>query len=1015
MGQRRILVIGSQCDALGPLNFLPELAKQLYDVFTNPNIGMCVSALEGQKGLLIDQGSSEVRAAIKTAFNHASQKGDTLIVALIGHGVSVEDDDFYYMAKDSSAQPDSEIAVQLVQILKESYRQNSFIDGLIVLVDTCHAGVAAMAAAEHLARRVKFSTRCEIMTATGSDPAFGGCFTRVLIDTLKQGISKKRGDTLLCIDFFGLVKQKQACGAKQVPRRISIDADEGLFLAKNVALAAKQHPWVKMGMWSEIERHTQCFQPTPQLRALVEASADQQCLALVGKTGSGKSALMAGLARPEVTEGQVPEGFLQAIIFLSQATDSATLASELSHQLQISVEGFADALNAFQASILPDEFNKMDLMQRSVVAPLRRLPQTQLIRIGVDSLDQLPDSASLGVYRALNSLTQEADLTHVRLVVSSRPDTNLPVRAKVQELGQASDDELMAYLIRHDVPSAYRQAILEQAEGSWLIASLLADLAMKANLEPDELPSELVKIYDRLLEDAEATQRNIRWREQLRPVLSVLAISGIGPVLPIALLCKASQRLGGPAKLSHIRDILVDLRGFIDRRSPGTEEECDGLFHATFGEYLRNAGEGLFSVDVREAKAALVNAIAELAPMEQNDPNNPIHQYAATIEAQLLWALEKRNQALTSLSQRESNNPSENLTRWDSWYKFIAKNLKPENLTLLQTRYQIARYTGKSGKLEEALKLFRQLLEDQKKVSEKNQNICHGELYKLMLQTRLKISTYTGYIGDFGKSQELCQKLLSDLEQVLGKDDRETLRARLNIAANYHDSGNVKKALELCEDLLVDQLRVLEKDDEDILRTRLNIASYTGDIVDVTEDLIERKKLLQLNQQLLLDQERILGKEHPHTLLTRLNIAIETSEIGNAKEALKLCDQLLLDQVRVLGKDHPSTLLTRLNIADINSDIGNTKKALQLYEKLLTDQERVFHSKHHNQILITRCNIADVTARLGDTRKAIDLYDELLPDMERALGKNHPNTIRTRKLRDHLKGTSKNRFELRSQ
>ena len=36
MSERRILVIGSQCDALGRLDFLPQAARELYQVMIDP-------------------------------------------------------------------------------------------------------------------------------------------------------------------------------------------------------------------------------------------------------------------------------------------------------------------------------------------------------------------------------------------------------------------------------------------------------------------------------------------------------------------------------------------------------------------------------------------------------------------------------------------------------------------------------------------------------------------------------------------------------------------------------------------------------------------------------------------------------------------------------------------------------------------------------------------------------------------------------------------------------------------
>ena len=770
MGQRRVLVIGSQCEALPHLEFLPELAKQLYEVLVNPKIGMCVSALDDRSGILIDCEASETKDAIKSAFTEASKQSDTLIIALIGHGVSVEDDDFYYMTKDSAALPDSESAVQLSQQIKESYRYNSFIDGLILLVDTCHSGVAAMATAEALTRQVKFPTRFEVLTATGKEVAYDGCFTRILINTLRDGLPEQSSDKLLCYHLSQVVDQDQACGKKQESDHISRKTDEGLFLANNVALLAKQNPWVRTEMWSEIERHTQWFQPTPNLNIIVEESDKQRCLALIGQPGSGKSALMASLARPKVTGGIVPDGFLQAIIFLSEAIDTTTLANELSHQLQTSVENFSEALETFDSSIPLEELNKMDLMQRKVLGPLRHLPPTQIIRIAVDALDQLSESASLGLYRALNSLTKGTNFPHIRLVVSSRPNNELPVGAKKRLLNLAGENEITAYLDRRDVPSSYLKSIVDRAEGSWLIVQLLADFAIEGTLKPNELPGNLIEVYDQVLLNIGARQRNSFWRKQLRPILSILAVSGAGPILPITLLCDASQRLGGPSKLSQIRDLLVDLRGFVDRRSPGTENEADGLFHTTFGEYLRDTENGIFSAEVQEAQAALVDSIAALAPMEQHDSHNQLHQYATEIEAQLLWTLGKQDEALESHNQRKSTIPRENLIHWSNWNHFIQGQLPPDHPDTLRTRGNIAFYTGESGDVGQALVLFQQLLPDEERVL--------GKDHPYTLTTRGNIAFYTGKSGDVGQALVLFQQLLPDRERVLGKDHPDTLMVR---------------------------------------------------------------------------------------------------------------------------------------------------------------------------------------------------------------------------------------------
>src|SRR5208337_1678798 len=143
-GNRRILVIGSQCASLPPLSFLPQAAVDLHAVMTDPEVGGCTDA--APRGLLIDPTVAEARAAIKAAFRAAAAEEATLLLALIGHGIHAVRD-FYLLPLDGVDPPDSESGVQLVQLVKEQHRRHSGLDGLVVLIDTCSSGVGALAAA----------------------------------------------------------------------------------------------------------------------------------------------------------------------------------------------------------------------------------------------------------------------------------------------------------------------------------------------------------------------------------------------------------------------------------------------------------------------------------------------------------------------------------------------------------------------------------------------------------------------------------------------------------------------------------------------------------------------------------------------------------------------------------------------------------------------------------------------------------------------------------------------------
>ena len=119
MSERRILMIGSQCRALGRLAFLPQAAQELYAVMIDP--GDCVSAIEGG-GLLIDPTVEETKGAIKSAYLRAAKDEATLFIAYIGHGEK-SGDDYYLLPNDAENPPILDTAVHLTNLIKEAHKK----------------------------------------------------------------------------------------------------------------------------------------------------------------------------------------------------------------------------------------------------------------------------------------------------------------------------------------------------------------------------------------------------------------------------------------------------------------------------------------------------------------------------------------------------------------------------------------------------------------------------------------------------------------------------------------------------------------------------------------------------------------------------------------------------------------------------------------------------------------------------------------------------------------------------
>ena len=516
---------------------------------------------------------------------------------------------------------------------------------------------------------------------------------------------------------------------------------------------------------------------------------------------------------------------------------------------------------------------------------------------------------------------------------------------------------LLAYLARRRVVDRLHAAILARAQGNWLIARLLADRALaEPDLDPASLKGDWATIYAGNLERAGA-ETNTRWRDEFRPVLGVLAAAGVGPVLPLKLLCAASARLGGPDRPFRVRDILVDARGLVVRGQAGTEDEHDGLFHQTLADYLLDPASTPFGIEPIEPHRALAEAIAELAPDEAHIPADPLHRYAAVREAEHLWAIGKYGQVVACLAQRESAIPIENLKRWQGWKVRIESKLGPDHPESLRTRHNIALWTGAAGDDREELRLARELLPDRERVL--------GRDHRDTLATRHNIAACTGHAGEAREALRLFRELLPDQERVLGCDHPDTLATRNNIAHWTGRAGNVREALRLVRELLPDRERVLGRDHRGTLTTRNNIAAWTGEVGDAPG-------ALRLFRELLPDMERVLGRDHPGTLTTRDTIAACTGRAGEAREALRLFRELLPDQERVLGRDHPDTLATRHNIAHWTGRAGTAREALRLVRELLPDQERVL-GRDHPHTLATRHSIAAWTGEVSDDREALRL------------------------------------------
>ena len=242
--------------------------------------------------------------------------------------------------------------------------------------------------------------------------------------------------------------------------------------------------------------------------------------------------------------------------------------------------------------------------------------------------------------------------------------------------------------------------------------------------------------------------------------------------------------------------------------------------------------------------------------------------------------------------------------------------------------------------------------------------------------------------GRLDKAIAMYKQILEDSTRILGTDHPSTLASRDDLAAAYRDASRLEEAIPLYERIFDDVMRILGPDDLGILASRLNLA-------DVYRDASRLDDAITMYKQNLQDSARILGPHHPRTLASRNHLAGTCRDVGRLDEAISLYEQYLEDLTRILGPDHPDTLASRSNLADAYQDAGRLDEAISLFEQNLDDIGRTL-GLDHPETLASRHSLAGAYRDAGRLDKAIPLFEQNLTDFIRILGPDRPDTFTSR-------------------
>ena len=298
----------------------------------------------------------------------------------------------------------------------------------------------------------------------------------------------------------------------------------------------------------------------------------------------------------------------------------------------------------------------------------------------------------------------------------------------------------------------------------------------------------------------------------------------------------------------------------------------------------------------------------------------------------------------------------------------------------LTARNNLAGAYRAAGRLEEAITLYEQVFSGRSRVL--------GPDHRSTVTARDDLADTYWEAGRFDETITLKRQILADAMRVMGPDSSGPSAARLSLAATYRDAGRLDEAIPLFEQNLDDVARTLGLDHPETLASRHSLAGAYRDAGRLEE-------AIPLFEQNLTDVTRLAGPDHPHTLTARNQLAGVYRDAGRLDDAIPLFEQNLTDVTRTLGLDHPGTLASRHSLAGVYRDAGRLDEAIPLFEQNLADFIRVL-GPDRPDTFTSRSTLAGAYQAAGRLEEAIPLFEQNLEDRTRTLGPHHPHTLISR-------------------
>ena len=540
-----------------------------------------------------------------------------------------------------------------------------------------------------------------------------------------------------------------------------------------------------------------------------------------------------------------------------------------------------------------------------------------------------------------------------------------------------------------DVPLAITQAAATAQQGGYASSGYFDRLnhhlleSNMSRLEGDDYPDAvgiaLLMAYEQALEQLRTTHpQQERIAVSLLGALSLLAASGVPTHWLLAL----------DGDSDAVRDTLSVLNSasVIQESSDGDKTFIHWLQGHAYRETYLNDQKKLGEAHTCAASVLSGIDVNRLEDGEQrrDETHHLIEQFLSVTSQEYSHSLFSEPQVSSKLAETLHYATSLGMSQLalgltDSVTR-ACDVLGPHHPDTLTSRNSLAGSYRDAGRLDKAIALYEQILEDSIRVL--------GLDHPRTLTSRFDLAGAYRASGRLEEAITLYEQVFSGRSRVLGPDDRSTLTARDHLADTYWEAGRLDEAITLKKQILADAMRIMGPDSSGTSAVRLSLAATYREAGRLDE-------AITLHQENLDEVSRALGLDHPETLTLRHRLAGTYRDAGRLDEAIPLFEQNLTDFTRLAGPDHPHTLSSRGTLAGIYRDAGRLDEAIPLFERNLEDRTRTL-GLDHPETLASRHSLAGAYREAGRLDEAIPLFEQNLEDRTRTLGPVHPVTLTSR-------------------